>query len=109
MIYGQTRAEPLTVWFHFAWFDPLFLNVTSQAPSESNIPLISSDVPLRIDPRTSDWFLNDLFSEPSRRELAAYEEIVQKMNATQKFIGKAYCTLILGIGLAEHHHMNCGS
>ncbi|XP_074657411.1 protein phosphatase 1 regulatory subunit 36-like [Tubulanus polymorphus] len=51
---------------------------------------------------------NPMNIEPSAAELKVYEEICNKLEVAQKQLGKAYCILILGLGLEPYHHMACG-
>ena len=49
-----------------------------------------------------------LYSEPSLREKAYFEDLCAKLAAAQKLLGSAYCVLVLGVGMDKHHHMACG-
>ena len=46
--------------------------------------------------------------EPSLAEIQYYEDLCTKLEAAGKQLGRAYCVLILGIGLDTQHHMACG-
>ena len=54
----------------------------------------------------------DLFaffnSEPSLAERKALATAVGKQEAAQRLLGQCYCTLVLGLGLEDKHHMGCG-
>ncbi|XP_060559835.1 protein phosphatase 1 regulatory subunit 36-like [Ruditapes philippinarum] len=46
--------------------------------------------------------------EPSLSEKQAYADSLVKLQAAEKYLGRAYCVLVLGLGLEEQHHMSCG-
>lgn len=52
---------------------------------------------------------NPMNIEPSLREKQYYEDLCTKIEGAQKQLGRAYCVLVLGIGLDTQHHMACGS
>nr|XP_025045912.1 protein phosphatase 1 regulatory subunit 36 [Pelodiscus sinensis] len=45
---------------------------------------------------------------PSVLDQKEREETLAKLEGTKKHLAKVYCILILGLGMAEHHHMACG-
>ena len=47
-------------------------------------------------------------SEPSLAERKALATAVGKQEAAQRLLGQCYCTLVLGLGLEDKHHMGCG-
>lgn len=47
-------------------------------------------------------------SEPSLAERKALATAVGKQEAAQRLLGQCYCTLVLGLGLQDKHHMGCG-
>ena len=49
-----------------------------------------------------------VFSEPSLSEKQAYADSLVKLEEAQKYLGQAYCVLVLGLGLEPQHHMSCG-
>lgn len=59
--------------------------------------------------RAQDTKPNPMNIEPSRAELEHYEELCKQLEAAQKQLGRAYCVLVLGIGLDSLHHMACGT
>ncbi|KAK2152624.1 hypothetical protein LSH36_324g01008 [Paralvinella palmiformis] len=58
--------------------------------------------------RTHEQKPNPMNIEPSLSEVKYYEDLCAKLEAAQKQLGKAYCVLVLGIGLFSQHHMACG-
>ncbi|ELT90431.1 hypothetical protein CAPTEDRAFT_35346, partial [Capitella teleta] len=58
--------------------------------------------------RAQDTKPNPMNIEPSRAEIQLYAELCDKLESARKQLGRAYCVLILGIGLNDHHHMSCG-
>lgn len=46
--------------------------------------------------------------EPSLAERKALATAVAKQESAQRLLGQCYCTLVLGLGLEEKHHMGCG-
>ncbi|XP_053373558.1 protein phosphatase 1 regulatory subunit 36-like isoform X2 [Mercenaria mercenaria] len=48
------------------------------------------------------------YIEPSLSEKQAYADSLVKLQAAEKYLGRAYCVLVLGLGLEEQHHMSCG-
>lgn len=46
--------------------------------------------------------------EPSLAEKKALATAVSKQEAAQRLLGQCYCTLVLGLGLEDKHHMGCG-
>lgn len=46
--------------------------------------------------------------EPSLAERKALATAVSKQESAQRLLGQCYCTLVLGLGLEEKHHMGCG-
>ena len=48
------------------------------------------------------------FREPSLSEKQAYADSLVKLEEAQKYLGQAYCVLVLGLGLEQQHHMSCG-
>lgn len=53
-------------------------------------------------------FLFYFNSEPSLAERKALATAVGKQEAAQRLLGQCYCTLVLGLGLEDKHHMGCG-
>jgi len=51
---------------------------------------------------------NPMYIEPSVSEKIEYAEAIERMTVGQKLLGRAYCVLVLGLGLEEQHHMECG-
>jgi len=49
-----------------------------------------------------------LHSEPSLAERKALATAVSKQEAAQRLLGQCYCTLVLGLGLEDKHHLGCG-
>ncbi|KAL4237778.1 hypothetical protein ACF0H5_002490 [Mactra antiquata] len=47
-------------------------------------------------------------SEPSLSEKQAYADSLVKLKEAEKYLGQAYCVLVLGLGLEDEHHMICG-
>ncbi|XP_065055843.1 protein phosphatase 1 regulatory subunit 36-like [Rhopilema esculentum] len=47
-------------------------------------------------------------TEPSAAEKQAMSLVIAKQNAAQKLLASKYCTLILGLGTQDQHHMACG-
>jgi len=47
-------------------------------------------------------------TEPSVTEKLAMSSAIGKQTAAQKLLAAKYCTLILGLGIQEQHHMACG-
>ncbi|KAG6933269.1 protein phosphatase 1 regulatory subunit 36, partial [Chelydra serpentina] len=45
---------------------------------------------------------------PSVLDQKELEETLAKLTGTKKHLAKVYCILILGLGMAEQHHMACG-
>nr|XP_042714179.1 protein phosphatase 1 regulatory subunit 36 isoform X4 [Chrysemys picta bellii] len=45
---------------------------------------------------------------PSVLDQKEREETLAKLTGTKKHLAKVYCILILGLGMAEQHHMACG-
>ncbi|XP_067411036.1 protein phosphatase 1 regulatory subunit 36 isoform X3 [Emydura macquarii macquarii] len=45
---------------------------------------------------------------PSVLDKKELEETLAKLAGTKKHLAKVYCILILGLGMAEQHHMACG-
>ncbi|XP_074813290.1 protein phosphatase 1 regulatory subunit 36 isoform X3 [Natator depressus] len=45
---------------------------------------------------------------PSVLDQKELEETLAKLAGTKKHLAKVYCILILGLGMAEQHHMACG-
>jgi protein phosphatase 1 regulatory subunit 36 len=58
--------------------------------------------------RAQDTKPNPMNIEPSRAEIQLHQELCDKLENARKQLGRAYCVLILGIGLGDHHHMSCG-
>lgn len=48
------------------------------------------------------------YIEPSLSEKKAYADSLVKLEEAQKYLGQAYCVLVLGLGLEPQHHMSCG-
>lgn len=48
------------------------------------------------------------YIEPSLSEKQAYADSLVKLEEAQKYLGQAYCVLVLGLGLEPQHHMSCG-
>lgn len=48
------------------------------------------------------------YIEPSLSEKKAYADSLVKLEEAQKYLGQAYCVLVLGLGLEQQHHMSCG-
>lgn len=48
------------------------------------------------------------YIEPSLSEKKAYADSLVKLQAAERYLGQAYCVLVLGLGLEEQHHMSCG-
>lgn len=46
--------------------------------------------------------------EPSLAEKKALATAVAKQEASQRLLGQCYCTLVLGLGLEDKHHLGCG-
>ncbi|RMX40903.1 hypothetical protein pdam_00012038 [Pocillopora damicornis] len=46
--------------------------------------------------------------EPSLAERKALATAVSKQESAQRLLGQCYCTLVLGLGLEDKHHMGCG-
>lgn len=59
--------------------------------------------------RTHEQKPNPMNIEPSLAELKYYEDLCNKLEAAGKQLGRAYCVLVLGIGLEGQHHMSCGT
>ncbi|ESO93616.1 hypothetical protein LOTGIDRAFT_203973 [Lottia gigantea] len=51
---------------------------------------------------------NPMYIEPSLAEKKAYAESCERLAVAQKLLGRAYCILVLGLGLEKQHHMSCG-
>ena len=51
---------------------------------------------------------HSIFSEPSLSEKKAYADSLVKLEEAQRYLGQAYCVLVLGLGLEPQHHMSCG-
>jgi len=51
---------------------------------------------------------NPMYIEPSVHEVQELAESCERMCVAQKLLGRAYCILVLGLGLDEQHHMECG-
>ncbi|XP_005099837.1 protein phosphatase 1 regulatory subunit 36 [Aplysia californica] len=51
---------------------------------------------------------NPMYIEPSVSEKIEYAESCERLSVAQKLLGRAYCILVLGLGLEEQHHMECG-
>merc|ERR1712108_62554 len=49
-----------------------------------------------------------MYIEPSVHEVQELAESCERMCVAQKLLGRAYCILVLGLGLDEQHHMECG-
>eukprot|EP00794_Sanderia_malayensis_P019830 gene19830-21771_t len=47
-------------------------------------------------------------TEPSLAEKEAISSVISKQKAAQRLLASKYCTLLLGLGNAEQHHMACG-
>lgn len=48
---------------------------------------------------------------PTPRGLVEKKEIelvMSKLEDAQKYLAQKYCKLVLGVGMADKHHMNCG-
>ena len=58
--------------------------------------------------RAQDTKPNPMNIEPSKAEMLYYAELCTKLEGAQKQLGRAYCVLVLGIGLDSQHHMSCG-
>ena len=58
--------------------------------------------------RAQDTKPNPMNIEPSKAEMQYYAELCTKLEGAQKQLGRAYCVLVLGIGLHAQHHMACG-
>ena len=41
-------------------------------------------------------------------EKLEYASAIERLGVAQKLLGRAYCILVLGLGLDEQHHMECG-
>ncbi|XP_060559828.1 protein phosphatase 1 regulatory subunit 36-like [Ruditapes philippinarum] len=54
------------------------------------------------------WAKSSKVREPSLSEKQAYADSLVKLQAAEKYLGRAYCVLVLGLGLEEQHHMSCG-
>ena len=54
------------------------------------------------------WDLLSANSEPSLAERKALATAVSKQEAAQRLLGQSYCTLVLGLGLEDKHHLGCG-
>ncbi|XP_052768940.1 protein phosphatase 1 regulatory subunit 36-like [Mya arenaria] len=48
------------------------------------------------------------YIEPSLSEKQALADSIEKLKAAEKYLGQAYCVLVLGLGLEDEHHMACG-
>ena len=46
--------------------------------------------------------------EPSLVERKALATAISKQEAAQRLLGQSYCTLVLGLGLEDKHHLACG-
>ncbi|XP_068682981.1 protein phosphatase 1 regulatory subunit 36-like [Montipora foliosa] len=46
--------------------------------------------------------------EPSLAERKALATAISKQEAAQRLLGQSYCTLVLGLGLEDKHHLGCG-
>ncbi|XP_059145667.1 protein phosphatase 1 regulatory subunit 36-like [Physella acuta] len=51
---------------------------------------------------------NPMYIEPSISEKLEYANACDRLTVAQKLLGRAYCVLVLGLGLQEQHHMECG-
>ncbi|CAL1527793.1 unnamed protein product [Lymnaea stagnalis] len=51
---------------------------------------------------------NPMFIEPSLAEKLEYANACDRLSVAQKLLGRAYCILVLGLGLQDQHHMECG-
>ena len=49
-----------------------------------------------------------LYREPSVAETLEIANACERLSVAQKLLGRAYCILVLGLGLEEQHHMECG-
>uniref|UniRef100_A0A1I8H1Y2 CNDH2_C domain-containing protein n=1 Tax=Macrostomum lignano TaxID=282301 RepID=A0A1I8H1Y2_9PLAT len=58
--------------------------------------------------RTLDCKVYPANVHKSRHEIQEYEDICVKVSSTEKVIGRSYCALILGQGVADTHHMAAG-
>ncbi|KAH3858853.1 hypothetical protein DPMN_101494 [Dreissena polymorpha] len=47
-------------------------------------------------------------AEPSLSEKKAYADSLVKLEEAEKYLGQTYCVLVLGLGLQDEHHMQCG-
>ncbi|GFO27494.1 protein phosphatase 1 regulatory subunit 36-like [Plakobranchus ocellatus] len=51
---------------------------------------------------------NPMYIEPSVAETLEIANACERLSVAQKLLGRAYCILVLGLGLEEQHHMECG-
>ncbi|XP_055878321.1 protein phosphatase 1 regulatory subunit 36-like [Biomphalaria glabrata] len=51
---------------------------------------------------------NPMYIEPSISEKLDYANACDRLNVAQMLLGRSYCILVLGLGLQDQHHMECG-
>ena len=70
-------------------------------------PILEALFRLILD-KWENFFVISNCSEPSAAEKLAMSSAIGKQTAAQKLLASKYCTLILGLGTQEQHHMACG-
>ena len=54
------------------------------------------------------YYVCSIVREPSLSEKKALADSIEKLALAERYLGRAYCILVLGLGLESEHHMACG-